>query len=404
MLQNYLIDKGEKKPGDYADTVRARMQVTGRESDEYVCGLCEEAVFEDEANLRKSGAECLRLAERVMSCIRCELELLQEIVNDESITEIMVNGPSNIFYERNGKISKADFELDSAEQLRRIIQRLTARVGREMNDLNPIVDARLADGSRINAVNDNIAIGGPVLTIRKFNQSKMTMSDLVERGDISSDAAEFLQRLVESAYNIFISGGTSSGKTTFLNILSDLIPRGERIIVIEDSAELQIRGHDDLVRMEARSANAQGKGVVSISDLVKTSLRMRPDRIIVGEVRGGETVDMIQAMSTGHDGSLSTGHSNSPSGMIKRLETMYLSASNFPLDAVRAQISEAIEIIVQLKRFSDGHRRVVNISEIEGLENGEIKISSIFEYNAQLGLQRTENPFRRIEKLKDKCR
>ena len=347
-------------------------------SDENVFELCTRVFFEETNSRFYTLVESYKIIRLVFCTLRCELEILQDIADDSSVTEIMVNGPGSIFVERNGKIVKEDLEFESREQLERIIQRLAAGVGREMNDMNPIVDARLSDGSRINAVHSNIALDGPILTIRRFNKSRMRMEDLIAQGDISEDAADLIKLLVECGYNIFVSGGTSSGKTTFLNILSDYIPEDERVIVIEDSAELQIRAHENLVRMESKAANAQGKGEVSIRDLIRSSLRMRPDRIIVGEVRGVEVIDMIAAMSTGHDGSLSTGHANSAKGMIRRLETMYLAESNFPIDAVQAQIAEALEIIVHLQRDSSGHRRVEEICEFLGYEQGNPVLNRLY--------------------------
>jgi len=362
--------------------------------------LCAAAIDDFPEAIDLSPRERSKLKRLVFCMLRRELEILQDLADDPSVTEIMVNGKDDIFIEHSGRIEKAPVHFESAERLTRVIQRIAAGVGREINDLNPIVDARLSDGSRVNAVNSNIAINGPILTIRKFNRSRMSMADLIRQGDISSDAAAFLGRLVRSGYNIFVSGGTSSGKTTFLNILSDLIPPEERLIVIEDSAELQIRNHENLVRMEARNANAQGKGAVTIRDLIRTSLRMRPDRIIVGEVRGGEVVDMLAAMSTGHDGSLSTGHANSPAGMLLRLETLFLSASGFPLDAVRGQIAGAIDIFVHLARTPDGHRRVTEITEVAGYEQGVIRLNSLFEYTPGEGLKATGNELINTAKLR----
>jgi len=368
-------------------------------SDESVLDICIDLVLSSPQTQNKSTEECKKIIKQVFCTLRCELEILQDIADDESITEIMVNGPKDVFIEKNGKIVRAPSHFENKEQLERVIQRLASRVGREINDLNPIVDARLMDGSRINAVNSNIAIGGPILTIRKFNKSRMTMDDLIAQGDITKEAAGFIKDIVCCGYNIFVSGGTSSGKTTFLNILSDYIPASERVIVIEDSAELQIRSHENLVRMEAKIANAQGKGEVSIRELIKSSLRMRPDRIIVGEVRGQEVIDMIAAMSTGHDGSLSTGHANSAKGMIRRLETMYLASSNYPIEAVRGQISEALEFLVHLKRDSDGRRRVCEISEFVGYDNGEPILNEIFKYTKEEGLKRTQNAIKHTDKL-----
>lgn len=384
----------------YSNEVRQRLpQNLAAISDEEVLDICKEVVLSDSKTSLLALNECAKLIRKVFCTLRCELEILQDIADDPSVTEIMVNGPNDIFVEKNGRIQRADIRFEEQSQLERVIQRLAARVGREINDLNPIVDARLMDGSRINAVNSNIAIGGPILTIRKFNKSRMTMNDLIDQGDITKEAAEFISSIVEASYNIFVSGGTSSGKTTFLNILSDFIPSGERVIVIEDSAELQIRNHENLVRMEAKSANAQGKGEVTIRDLIKSSLRMRPDRIIVGEVRGIEVIDMIAAMSTGHDGSLSTGHSNSARGMIRRLETMFLADSNYPIDAVRGQIQEALEFVVHLERDNNGHRHVVEISEFLGYENGEPILNEIYRYVQGKGLEKTGNKIKRSDKL-----
>ena len=397
MLKNYSVLSELPAASMFADRVRSKM--TGRfPGDGEVASLCRREVDESPFFTHRDIKERGDFALRVFRCLRCDLEILQELADDPEVSEIMVNGCDSIFVEKNGRMEKTELRLDSKEQLTSIIRRLAAKVGREMNDLNPIVDARLSDGSRINAVNDNIAIGGPILTIRKFASSGMTMEDLIERGDISRDAADFLKASVAGGCNIFVSGGTSSGKTTFLNILSDCIPPSERIILIEDSAELQIRNHENLVRMEAKAPNSQGKGAVSIRDLIKASLRMRPDRIIVGEVRGDETIDMLAAMSTGHDGSLSTGHANSPEGMIGRLETMHISGSSFPLAAVRSQIACAIDLIVQLKRYPDGHRRVTEITEVCGMEDEDIVLNRLFERNGEGVLRKTGEPSRCREK------
>ena len=374
MIQDHKI-----KTGRYADAVRAMLQHSGGPvTDETVLALCEKAVFEDPSIVSFSAAEKTSLIRSVFCTLRCELEILQDLADDPSVSEIMVNGPADVFAERCGKIERQNIAFDSAEDLERLIRRIAGRVGREMNELNPVVDARLSDGSRVNAVNSNIAIGGPVLTIRRFAANDITMEQLIAQGDITPEAADFLAGLVASRYNIFISGGTSSGKTTFLNILSSFIPSQERIVVIEDSAELNIRGHENLVRMEAKNANTQGKGAVTIRDLIRTSLRMRPDRIVVGEVRGEEVVDMLSAMSTGHDGSLSTGHANSARGMAGRLESLFLAVSGFPLEAVRGQIAGAIDIFVHLSRDGDGHRRVMEICELDGLRCGELVFNPLF--------------------------
>ncbi len=399
MLMNYTELLEAPLPTHIADMIRKRISGIFP-GDESLFRLCV-SVLEKAPYFSSSGlAERLDFAGKVYCCLRCDLELLQELADDDEISEIMVNGYDSVFIERNGQLEKSEVRLDSKEQLTEIIQRLAARVGREMNDLNPIVDARLSDGSRINAVNDNIAIGGPILTIRKFGRAKLTMAELIERGDISEDAAVFLEHAVRAGCNIFISGGTSSGKTSFLNILSECIPCMERIIVIEDSAELQIRNHENMIRMEAKASNIQGKGEVSIKDLIRASLRMRPDRIVVGEVRGDEVTDMLAAMSTGHDGSLSTGHANSPRGMLGRLETLHIASSSFPLMAARNQIAEAIDLIVQLKRFHDGHRRVVEITQLCGIKDGDYELNTIFERKGEGPILRSGNPVRDGYKLK----
>ena len=383
---------------------KARQRVGVSASEEEVLKICEDTCFEEYRRVYPFGtkgyfAGVSRTVRAVYCTLRCELEILQDLADDPNVKEIMVNGPGAVFIERGRGIERSDICFESADQLEQVIRRLAAGVGREMNDLNPIVDARLSDGSRFNAVAANIAIGGPVLTIRKFNRSRMTMDDLVQQGDISRGAAELLDCLVRNRYNIFVCGGTSSGKTTFLNVLSDCIPPQERVVVIEDSAELQIRNHEDLVRLEAKSPNAQGRGGVSIRDLIKASLRMRPDRVIVGEVRGAEVVDMLAAMSTGHDGSLSTGHSNSAKGMLSRLETMFLSGQDFPLQAVRGQIAQAIDVFVHLARTDDGHRRVMEISEVTGIENGEIVLSQLYRFSPGEGLVPTGRELVRTEKM-----
>ncbi|MGX8774173.1 MAG: CpaF family protein, partial [Bacillota bacterium] len=286
--------------------------------------------------------------------------------------------------ERAGVITKAPVAFDSGEDLQELIRRIAGRVHREINELNPIVDARLSDGSRVNAVYGNIALNGPILTIRKFPERVMTMGDFIRNGTVSLECARALNVLVRCGYNCFVSGGTSSGKTTMLNVLAQLIPSGERVIVIEDSAELQIDQISNIVRMECRSPNTSGRGRVDMTHLVRASLRMRPDRIIVGEVRGGEVFDMINAMNTGHSGSLSTGHANSIPGMLKRLEAMFMQAVDFPVEAIRAQISEGIDIMIHMSRMRDGSRRVVEISELDGVESGQILTNCL--YRADCGM------------------
>ena len=308
---------------------------------------------------------------------------MQELIDDKTVTEIMVNGADAIFYERDGRIYTWDRHFESREKLEDVIQQIVSRSNRQVNESIPIVDARLKDGSRVNVVLDPVALNGPILTIRKFPEEAITMEDLIRWESISQEAAEYLKVLVKAGYNIFISGATSTGKTTFLNVLADYIPKTERVITIEDSAELQIHGIENLVRMEVRQADRDGVSNVTLRDLIRTSLRMRPDRIIVGEVRGEEALDMIQSMNTGHDGSLSTGHANSPQDMLSRLETMALFASDIPIQAIRKQIASSIDIIVQLERLRDRSRRVTAIAEVLDCTEDAYILNPIFEFHEQ---------------------
>lgn len=333
---------------------------------------------------------------------------LQEILDDHSITEVMINGPEHIFIEQAGRVRESEVKFESQRQLEDIIQRIVSKVNRTVDASNPICDARLEDGSRVNIVLAPIALNGPIVTIRKFPDAVIQIADLIRWGSLTKEAADFLEAAVHAKYNIFVSGGTGSGKTTFLNALSNFIPQDERIITIEDSAELQIKSIPNIVRMETRNANAEGKGAVSIKDLIKSSLRMRPERIVVGEVRGAEALDMLQAMNTGHDGSLSTGHANSTKDMLSRLETMVLQGSEFPIEAIRQQIGSAIDIIIHLGRLSDKSRRTLNIDELVGYQNGEYVINPIYRFerepelrNGRIvgGLVRTENPMVNMHKF-----
>lgn len=361
-----------------------------------------------EKSLNLSVGKRKELLDRVFNSIK-RLDVLQPLIEDKSISEIMINGCDNIFVEKDGKIQKLDMKFESVESLNNIIQKIVSSVNRAVNESSPIVDARLKDGSRVNIVLPPIALNGPIVTIRKFPDNPFTMEKMIEIGSISKEAAQFLNKLVIAKYNIFISGGTGSGKTTFLNVLSNYIPQDERIITIEDSAELQIKNVANLVSLETRNKNTEGKGEISIRDLIKSSLRMRPDRIVVGEVRGAEALDMLQAMNTGHDGSLSTGHANSPIDMLSRLETMVLTGADFPISAIRKQISSAIDIIVQIGRIRDRSRKVLQISEVLGIENGEIILNPLYEFVEEEGstekkvissLRRTENKFHNTYKLK----
>ncbi len=323
--------------------------------------------------------EKLYLRNAIFNSFR-RLDMLSELLDDPSITEIMINSCREIFVERAGHMERFAKSFDSPEQLEELIQSIVSRINRVVNTSTPIVDARLEDGSRVHVVLPPIALKGATMTIRKFPEP-ITMEKLIAYHSLSREAAEFLESLVTASYNIFISGGTNSGKTTFLNALSQFIPESERVITIEDSAELQIRKVPNLVSMETRNANQEGEGAVTMSDLIKASLRMSPNRIIVGEVRGAECLDMLNAMNTGHDGSLSTGHANSGPDMLKRMETMVLQAADLPLPAIRGMIASAIEILVHLGRTKDHKRRVLEISEVLGIENGEIKCKTLYAYN-----------------------
>lgn len=310
------------------------------------------------------------------------LDLLSELLDDPGITEIMINGPDEIFVEKKGQMEKWDKTFQSTEQLSDLIQQIVSRINRAVNTKSPIVDARLEDGSRVHVVLPPIALKGPTVTIRKFPEP-ITMDKLIQLESLNEEAADFLKSLVRASYNIFISGGTNSGKTTFLNALSQYIPKNERIITIEDSAELQIREVENLVSLESRNANAEGEGAINISDLIKASLRMSPNRIIVGEVRGKECLDMLNAMNTGHDGSISTGHGNSSRDMLRRMETMVLQGADLPLSSIRNMIASAIEIMVHLGRTKDHKRRVLEISEIIGVENEEVQLKKLYQYNGK---------------------
>jgi pilus assembly protein CpaF len=335
--------------------------------------------------------------------------LLDGIMADESVTEIMINGHENIFVERDGALERLDTRFESRRRLEDVIQRIVGMAGREVNQASPIVDARLPDGSRVNVALPPVALGGPTMTIRRFPKSPMTADRLIALGSITRELTDMLRLLVRAKYNILISGGTGSGKTTFLNALSNFIPKNERIITIEDSAELQLRGIDNLVSMEARNANASGAGRITIRELIRACLRMRPERIVVGEVRGEEALDMLQAMNTGHDGSLSTGHANSARDMISRLETMALQgASGLPLEAIRRQIASAVDILIHLSRMRDGTRKVTEIAEVSGFADGEVELNPLYVFEedgeGEAGrvsgrLTRTRNPLRNTHKL-----
>lgn len=370
--KNRLINEIKKQVNDSIDL---RKDFTDEEIRELITSI----VFEKSKESYLNVSEKKEITDTIFNSMR-RLDILQPLIDDNSITEIMVNGSDDIFIERDGRTYKLDIRFESRRRLEDVIQTIVSKVNRTVNESTPIVDARLEDGSRVNVVLAPIALNGPILTIRKFPEKPMTMQEIISFGSISTEAAEALERMVKAKYNIFISGGTGSGKTTFLNALSNFIPKDERIVTIEDSAELQIIGIQNIVKMETRNANTEGKGEITIRDLIKTSLRMRPERIIVGEVRGPEALDMLQAMNTGHDGSLSTGHANSTRDMLSRLETMVLSGSLMPIEAIRQQIASAIDIIVHLSRIRDKSRKVLEITEVVGYRNGEIVLNPLFEY------------------------
>ena len=357
----------------------------------------------DELILNQMRESCMALKEKVQ--LRQELfysvrklDVLQELIEDESVTEIMVNGPERIFVERSGKLSRWHKSITSRVKLEDVIQQIVGKCNRVVNESMPIVDARLENGARVNAVIYPVALNGPILTIRRFPEHPITMEKLIELGSLSMECAQFLRKLVQARYSMVIGGGTGSGKTTFLAALSEFIPCDERIITVEDNAELRIQGIDNLVRLEAKTANVDGGAAVTIRDLIRTALRMRPDRIIVGEVRGGEAMDMLQALNTGHEGSLSTAHANSSRDMLSRLETMTLMGVELPLEAIRRQIASGVDILVHLGRMRDKSRKVLEITEVCGFEQGEIRTQPLYRWQEGRGLVETA-PLLHREKL-----
>lgn len=353
---------------------------TGEEElQEVIRTVLEEAAKEEFLPL----SEKIRISRELFHAFR-RLDILQDLIEDESVTEIMVNGTDHIFYEKEGRIFRTDRHFISEDRLNDVIQQIVGSANRYVNETSPIVDARLSDGSRVNVVLKPVAVNGPIMTIRKFPKEAITMRQLVEMESLTEEAAEFIKFLVKAKYNIFVSGGTGAGKTTFLNAMSDFIPKDERIITIEDNAELQIRGVENLVTLEARNANLEGEGAVTIRDLIRSALRMRPDRIIVGEVRGDETVDMISsAMLNGHSGSMSTGHANNPADMLHRLETMMMMGIDLPLQAIQRQIASALDVIIHLGRLRDRSRRVLQIDEVLGYEDGRVRTRTLYEFKEE---------------------
>lgn len=367
---------------DYSAQIReqvlSRMDLSRDVSDEEIGELIGEVASQTLRGRTMSIHDRVRIEQQVFNSLR-KLDVLQELVDDPEVSEIMVNGPGHIFYEKDGRVQVWTQSFTSEEKMQDVIQQIVGSHNRVVNLSNPIVDTRLSDGSRVNIVLSPISLEGSVITIRKFPQQPLDMETLIAREAISREAAELLKRLVKARYSILISGGTSSGKTTFLNALSQYIPEDERVITIEDSAELQIQGVKNLVRLETRNANMEGVMPITIRDLIRTALRMRPDRIIVGECRGAETFDMLQALNTGHDGGLSTAHGNSCRDILSRLEMMVLMGMDLPLAAIRQQIASGIDIIVHLGRLRDKSRRVLEIAELDGIEKGELKLHTLYE-------------------------
>lgn len=356
-----------------------------RELDEAeLLSIIDEKIHQTALETGLSLEERKRLRKEIFHGMR-QLDILQELVEDPDVTEIMINGKDHIFIERKGKLTAWDNSFETEEKLNDIIQQIVSGCNRVVNEASPIVDARLENGSRVNVVLKPIALNGPIVTIRRFPEKPMDMKRLISLGALDKETAGFLQKLVLSGYNMFISGGTGSGKTTFLNALSHYIPKDERVITIEDSAELQLIGIDNLVRLETRNANAEGCQAITIRDLIRSALRMRPDRIIVGEIRGQEAVDLLQAMNTGHDGSLSTGHSNSAADMLSRLETMVLMGMDLPVAAIRQQIASAVDIIIHLGRLKDKSRKVLEIVEVCEYCEQKIRLNTLYEYDYQTG-------------------
>lgn len=365
------------------DQVMHRLDMTKETGEEELQEIIRHVIDEEGKREFLSLGEKIRISRELFNAFR-RLDILQDLIEDDEITEIMVNGTENIFYEKGGRLYQTDRHFISEERLGDVIQQIVGEANRYVNETSPIVDARLKDGSRVNVVLKPVAVNGPIMTIRKFPSDAVTMRQLVRMGSLTKEASGFIEKLVRSKYNIFVSGGTGAGKTTFLNAMSDYIPKEERIITIEDNAELQIQGVANLVRLEARGPNLEGEGAVTIRDLIRSALRMRPDRIIVGEVRGEETVDMISsAMLNGHSGSMSTGHANNPADMLRRLETMMMMGIDLPLQAIQRQIASALDIIIHLGRLRDKSRRVLQIEEILGFNDGRIQTKTLYEFREE---------------------
>lgn len=400
------MKESEQRKQKIYENVLASLDLTKETKEEELQTCIEEKILEEGKNQYVSIKEKCRLQKEIYHKIR-GLDILEELLEEADITEIMINGYNKIFFEKKGHIFLWEKQFESEEKLRSLIQQMASGANRMVNEANPITDTRLSDGSRVNIVLPPVALDGPIVTIRKFAKETFTLDQMTKLGMLTKEAMDFLVCLVQAGYNLFISGGTGSGKTTFLNALSAYIPIEERIITIEDAAELKIQNIPNLVRLEARKANVEGCNAVTIRDLIRTALRMRPNRIIVGEVRGEEAIDMIQAMNTGHDGSLSTGHANSPMDMLARLETMVLLEKEIPLLAIRKQIASAIDIIIQLGRLRDETRRVLEITEVLDCVNGEIALNTLYQFeeteqiNADkvVGILEKKNHLKQCQKL-----
>lgn len=374
-----------------------RLDLARELSDQEILDEIDQLILSGTPEVCLSLKEKVELRQELFHSVR-KLDVLQELIEDETVTEIMVNGPDAIFVERKGKLKKWDKCFTSREKLEDVIQQIVGRCNRVVNEAMPIADARLENGARVNAVIQPVALNGPILTIRRFPDTPVTMEKLISLESLPRECAEFLAVLVKARYSIVIGGGTGSGKTTFLGALSEYIPSDERIITIEDNAELKIQGIPNLVQLEAKMANVEGASSITIRDLIKAALRMRPDRIVVGEVRGGEAVDMLQALNTGHEGSLSTAHANSARDMLSRLETMTLMGVELPLEAIRRQIASGVDILIHLGRMRDKSRKVLEITEVCGFEDHEIRTRTLYRWKEGEGLIKTA-PLLNREKL-----
>ena len=401
------MSNAEERRRNLKERLLESIDYSRESSDEEICELIDEMLVREGRERPFSLSERRRLRKELFYAVR-KLDVLQELVDNPQVTEIMINGPDRIFIEKNGRLFESDLHFESEEKLQNVIQQIVSECNRVVNEASPIVDARLSNGARVNVVLNPVALNGPIVTIRRFPDKPVTMEDLVSFGSTPEEVCRWLRKLVQAKYNIFISGGTGSGKTTFLNALSNYIPEEERIVTIEDSAELQIRNIRNIVSLETRNANVDGCREITIRDLIKTSLRMRPDRVIVGEVRAGEAFDMMQCLNTGHDGSMSTGHANSSRDMLSRLENMILMGIEIPLEAIRQQIASGIDIIVHLGRLRDKSRKVLEIVEVQGYENGKIVLNPLYRFEEEgetgggkiLGALRKKGELSYVEKLR----